>query len=101
MAKSSTPLTIVYTHDVIISNKEILEESGYTLIKWEIYLDIREKPEVHLFLGSPFYHWQGPIDKKIINIMTKAERAAIQAAKRAEKAAKKAEKKSKQTTLAL
>ena len=101
MSKSNTPLIVVFTDDVTIIDLDAMVEAGHVFLTWETYKDIREKPEVHLFLGRPFYNWQGPIEKKHLLLMTKAEREAMAAATRAEKAAKKAEKKSKQTTLAL
>ena len=101
MSKSNTPLVVVFTNDVTITDRQTLEEAGHVFLSWDTYKDIRVKPEVHLFLGRPFYNWQGPIEKKHLLLMTKAEREAMAAAKRAEKAAKKAEKKQKQMTLGL
>ena len=101
MSKSSTPLTIVYTPDVTIVDKTDLEAKGHVMLPWDLYLDIRERPSVHLFLGAPFYNWKGEITLKQINIMTKAEREAITAAKREAKVLAKAEKAGKQITLSL
>ena len=99
MTQSQTPLTIVYTKDVFILDKQELEEKGHVLLDWELFMDIRVKPHVDCFIGKHCMNHEGELDIKTINLWTKFRRAQIKAEKKQAKEEVKEAKKSKQITM--
>ena len=87
MAKSPTPLVIGLHPSVTLSQefREYLEEKGHTLIVFGPDTTMEDILKCDIILGPNCYNYDGPLDQKIFDLLSKSARQLVRERKRKEK----------------